>query len=101
MRNNLLWLIVVPATCSVFGLLIAELTDRIAWGNIARSMSFMPMAISFVGATVVFMLMYDIRPVVGVLNAVWMQFEGGVGSFLFLRICVFLIDSLRLVARLF
>ena len=101
MRNNVLWLIVVPAMCTAFGLLIAELTDRIAWGNIARSMISMPMAISFVGATVVFMLMYDIRPVVGVLNAVWMQFEGGVGSFLFLRICVFLIDSLRLVARLF
>ena len=86
MRNNLLWLIVVPATCTAFGLLIAELTDRIAWGNIAKSIFFMPMAISFVGASVVFMLLYDIRPVAGVLNAVWMQFEGGVGSFLFLRI---------------
>ena len=78
MRNNLLWLIVVPATCTAFGLLIAELTDRIAWGNIAKSIFFMPMAISFVGASVVFMLLYDIRPVAGVLNAVWMQFEGGV-----------------------
>ena len=86
MRNNLLWLIVVPATCTVFGLLIAELTDRIAWGNIAKSIFFMPMAISFVGASVIFMLLYDVRPVAGVLNAVWMQFEGGYGSFLFLRI---------------
>jgi alpha-glucoside transport system permease protein len=86
MRNNLLWLIVVPATCTAFGLLIAELTDRIAWGNIAKSIVFMPMAVSFVGASVVFMLLYDIRPEAGVLNAVWMQFEGGNGSFLFLRI---------------
>ena len=86
MRNNLLWLIVVPATCTVFGLLIAELTDRIAWGNIAKSIFFMPMAISFVGASVIFMLLYDVRPVAGVLNSVWMQFEGGYGSFLFLRI---------------
>ena len=86
MRNNLLWLIVVPATCTAFGLLIAELTDRIAWGNIAKSIFFMPMAISFVGASVIFMLLYDVRPVAGVLNAVWMQFEGGVGSFLLLRI---------------
>ena len=84
--NNLLWLIVVPATCAVFGLLIAELTDKIAWGNIARSIIFMPMAISFVGSSVIFMLMYDIRPEAGLLNAVWMQFDGGVGSFLFLRI---------------
>ena len=86
MRNNILWLIVVPATCTAFGLLIAELTDRIAWGNIAKSIIFMPMAISFVGGAVVFMLLYDIRPVAGVLNAVWMQFEGGIGSFLLLRI---------------
>ena len=85
-RNNLLWLIVVPATCTAFGLLFAQLTDRIAWGSIARTIIFMPMAISWVGASVVFMLLYDIRPVAGVLNAVWMQFEGGVGSFLFLRI---------------
>ena len=86
MRNNMLWLIVVPAACTAFGLLVAQLTDRIAWGNIARSIIFMPMAISFVGASVVFMLIYENSPVVGVLNAVWMQFEGGVGSFLFLRI---------------
>jgi len=86
MRNNTLWLIVVPATCTAFGLLFAQLTDLIAWGNIARTIIFMPMAISWVGASVVFMLLYDIRPVTGVLNAVWMQFEGGVGSFLFLRI---------------
>ncbi len=86
MRNNILWLIVVPATCTAFGLLFAQLTDRIAWGNIARTIIFMPMAISWVGASVVFMLLYDIRPVAGVLNAVWMQFEGGIGSFLFLRI---------------
>ncbi|MEC9280260.1 MAG: sugar ABC transporter permease, partial [Chloroflexota bacterium] len=80
MRNNTLWLIVVPATCTAFGLLFAQLTDLIAWGNIARTIIFMPMAISWVGASVVFMLLYDIRPVTGVLNAVWMQFEGGVGS---------------------
>ena len=86
MRNNILWLIVVPATCTAFGLLFAQLTDLIAWGNIARTIIFMPMAISWVGASVVFMLLYDMRPVAGVLNAVWMQFEGGVGSFLFLRI---------------
>ena len=47
MRNNVLWLIVVPAMCTAFGLLIAELTDRIAWGNIAKSIIFMPMAISY------------------------------------------------------
>jgi len=90
MRNNMLWLIVVPAVSTAFGLLVAQLTDRIAWGNIAKSLIFMPMAISFVGASVIFKLIYDARPVsqdqIGVMNAVWMQFDGGFGSFLFLRL---------------
>ncbi len=90
MRNNMLWLIVVPAASTAFGLLAAQLTDRISWGNLAKSLIFMPMAISFVGASVIFKLVYDTRPEgqeqIGVLNAVWMQFEGGAGSVLFLKV---------------
>lgn len=90
MRNNLLWLIVVPAASTAFGLLAAQLTDRIRWGNIAKSLIFMPMAISFVGASVIFKLVYDARPQdtaqIGILNAIWLQFEGGAGSFLFLKL---------------
>jgi len=90
MRNNMLWLIVVPAASTAFGLLVAQLTDRIAWGNIAKSIIFMPMAISFVGASVIFKLIYDTRPVdanqIGVLNAVWLHFDGGIGSFLLLKL---------------
>ena len=89
-RNNMLWLIVVPAASTAFGLLAAQLTDRIAWGNIAKSLIFMPMAISFVGASVIFKLIYDTRPVdqdqIGVLNAVWLQFDGGFGSLLMLKL---------------
>ena len=90
MRNNLLWLIVVPATSTGFGLLVAQLTDRIRWGNIAKSLIFMPMAISFVGAAVIFKLIYDARPAatsqIGVMNAIWMKFDGGAGSILALKI---------------
>jgi alpha-glucoside transport system permease protein len=90
LRNNMLWLIVVPAVSTAFGLLVAQLTDRIAWGNLAKSLIFMPMAISFVGASVIFKLIYDVRPAgseqIGVFNAVWMEFDGGTGSFLFLRV---------------
>ena len=89
-RNNMLWLIVVPAAATGFGLLSAQLTDRISWGNIAKSLIFMPMAISFVGASVIFKLIYDTRPVdqdqIGILNAVWLQFEGGFGSFIILKL---------------
>ena len=106
MRNNMLWLLIVPAASTAFGLLAAQLTDRISWGNIAKSLIFMPMAISFVGAAVIFKLVYDARPAdaaqIGVLNAVWMQFEGGVGSFLFLRLLpALLLASLALATLWF
>ncbi|MEP5155229.1 sugar ABC transporter permease, partial [Planktotalea sp.] len=90
MRNNMLWLIIVPATSTAFGLLAAQLTDRISWGNIAKSLIFMPMAISFVGASVIFKLVYDTRPVeqdqIGILNALWLNFEGGFGTTLALKL---------------
>jgi len=66
------------------------LTDRIKWGSAAKSLIFMPMAISFVGAGVIFKLVYETRPAdqnqIGILNAVWLQFEGGIGSLLFLQL---------------
>jgi alpha-glucoside transport system permease protein len=90
LRNNMLWLIVVPAMSTMFGLLAAQLTDRIAWGNIAKSLIFMPMAISFVGASVIWKLIYDSRPAdvaqIGLLNAVWMQFQEGWFATLMLRV---------------
>ncbi len=89
MRNNMLWLIVVPAASTAFGLLVAQLTDRIRWGSFAKSLIFMPMAISFVGAAVIFKLVYDTRPIeqdqIGILNALWLQFDGGAGSWALLK----------------
>ncbi|MCA0940791.1 sugar ABC transporter permease [Yangia mangrovi] len=79
-RNNMLWLIVVPAASTGFGLLAAQLTDRIRWGNLAKSLIFMPMAISFVGASVIWKLVYDFRPIgqeqIGILNAFWVWLGG-------------------------
>lgn len=98
LKNNFLWLLIVPAASTAFGLLAAQLTDRIGWGSIAKSLIFMPMAISFVGAAVIWKLVYDARPAgqdqIGVLNAVWMTFDGGIGSILVLK----LIPVLVLVA---
>jgi len=80
MRNNMLWLIIVPAMSTAFGLLAAQLTDRISWGNLAKSLIFMPMAISFVGAAVIWKLVYDARPItqdqIGALNAIYLFFGG-------------------------
>ena len=78
--NNFLWLLVVPALSTAFGLLAAQLSDRVRWGNLAKSLIFMPMAISFVGAAVIWKLVYDVRPVdqeqIGVLNAMWLSLGG-------------------------
>ncbi|SMH56976.1 carbohydrate ABC transporter permease [Maritimibacter sp. HL-12] len=80
LRNNFFWLLVVPAMSTVFGLLAAQLTDRLSWGNIAKSMIFMPMAISFVGASVIWKLVYDFRPAgseqIGILNALVVALGG-------------------------
>ncbi|MBO3758335.1 sugar ABC transporter permease [Ciceribacter sp. L1K22] len=88
--NNMLWLIVVPAASTAVGLLAAQLTDRISWGSIAKSLIFMPMAISFVGASVIFKLVYDTRAAgqeqIGILNALWLSFDGGWETVLVLRI---------------
>lgn len=98
LRNNMVWLIVVPAMSTAFGLLAAQLTDRISWGNIAKSMIFMPMAISFVGASVIWKLIYDTREAgqtqIGILNAIWLKFDGGFGSVLALHV----LPALLLVA---
>jgi alpha-glucoside transport system permease protein len=73
-RNNLMW-IVFGATFSVlFGLLIAVLADRSRSERLAKSLIFLPMAISFVGAGVIWNFIYEVRPVsipqIGLLNAI-------------------------------
>ena len=69
MLNNLLWVLVVPAAATFLGLVIAQLTDRLKWGSVARSLIFMPMAISFVGASLIWKFVYANTPEIGILNA--------------------------------
>ena len=78
--NNFLWLLFVPAMATGFGLLIAVLTDRIWWGNIAKTLIFMPMAISFVGASVIWNFIYKFESgtsdQTGLLNALIVSLGG-------------------------
>jgi alpha-glucoside transport system permease protein len=80
LQNNALWLVVVPGLATLFGLLAAALTDRIRWGNLAKSLIFMPMAVSFVGAAVVWKFVYDTRgdgqAEIGLLSALVAGFGG-------------------------
>ena len=75
-RNNFLWLLVVPAAATAFGLVVAVLADRVWWGGFAKSLVFMPMAISCVGASVIWTFVYDFRgpdaEQIGILNAMVM-----------------------------
>lgn len=68
--NNFLWVLVVPASATFLGLLVAQLTDRLRWGNIAKSLIFMPMAISFVGASLIWKFVYANNADIGLINAV-------------------------------
>ena len=68
--NNFLWLLFVPAAATFFGLMAAQLTDRLSWGNIAKSLIFMPMAISFVGASLIWKFVYANNADIGLVNAV-------------------------------
>lgn len=71
--NNILWLLFVPFVSTALGLIIAVLADNVRWGTIAKSLIFMPMAISFVGASVIWKFVYDYRgpgaTQIGVVNA--------------------------------
>ena len=73
-RNNFLWLLVVPAASTALGLVVAVLADRVWWGHVAKTLVFMPMAISFVGASVIWKFVYDFRgpdnEQIGILNAI-------------------------------
>jgi len=75
LRNTVLWVIFVPIVSTVIGLAIAYMTDRMKRAAIVKSLIFMPMAISFVGASVIWGFMYNFEPnedkvEIGLLNAI-------------------------------
>ncbi|MDV6013010.1 sugar ABC transporter permease [Haloechinothrix sp. LS1_15] len=69
LRNSLIWVLVAPTLVTSFGLLFAVLTERIRWATAFRLVLFMPMAISLFASGVIFRLVYDTDPELGVANA--------------------------------
>ncbi|HBB36056.1 MAG TPA: ABC transporter [Cyanobacteria bacterium UBA8803] len=73
-RNNLLWLVLVTGLSVGLGLIMAVLMDRVRYEPIAKSLIFLPMAISFVGASVIWRFVYAFRPAgseqIGLLNGI-------------------------------
>ena len=70
LRNNVLWVILLPLLVVALGLLVAVLVDRVRYESTVKSVVFLPLAISFVAASVIWKFMYDLDPNVGTLNAV-------------------------------
>jgi alpha-glucoside transport system permease protein len=69
-KNNAIWLAVVPAFVTAIGLIFAVLTERIRWSTAFKTLVFMPMAISLFAAGVIWRLMYNQDPTLGTVNAV-------------------------------
>ena len=74
-RNNVYWLIFYTGLVLVLGLLLAVMADRVPYEGPVKSLIFMPMAISFVAAGVIWRFMFSYQPPgapqTGTLNAVW------------------------------
>jgi alpha-glucoside transport system permease protein len=75
-RNTAAWIIIVPLMAVSIGLIFATLADRLRRGEaVAKSLIFLPMAISFAGAAITFRLIYSFRPEgfgsnIGLLNGI-------------------------------
>lgn len=68
-RNNVLWLVLVTPITIIVGVVLAVLLDRVRYESVAKSILFMPMAISAVSSAVIWKLMYAPSVKVGTLNA--------------------------------
>ena len=69
LANNALWIVFFTGVVLAIGLLIAILADRVRYETIVKALIFIPMAISFVAAGVIWRFMYDFNPNIGTLNA--------------------------------
>jgi alpha-glucoside transport system permease protein len=68
-KNNFLWVLVVPALVTAVGLVFAVLTERIRWSVAFKVVVFMPMAISAFAAGITWRIVYIQDPNQGALNA--------------------------------
>jgi ABC-type sugar transport system permease subunit len=105
--NNLWWVVGVVGLATSLGLMIAVLADRSKSETIAKSLIFMPMAISFVGAGIIWRFMYIARPIqkdqTGIINTPWVWLgkistEGGTGRVIFTIVLVVFAAALAYLA---
>jgi alpha-glucoside transport system permease protein len=83
LRNTLIWVLVVPIASTFIGLVYAVIVDRTRLEAVAKGLIFLPMAISMVGASIIWRFVYEYRPdqqgirQIGLANQflVWLGFE--------------------------
>ena len=82
LRNTFLWVVITPFLATAIGLLYAIIIDRSRFEAVAKALIFLPMAISFVGASIIWKFVYEFRPdqgeikQIGLLNQVLTMFGG-------------------------
>jgi alpha-glucoside transport system permease protein len=76
--NTLIWVLLAPITATAIGLAYAVFIDKSRGEKFLKLLVFMPMAISFVGASIIFKFFYDIRQgeQIGLLNGILVAFGG-------------------------
>jgi alpha-glucoside transport system permease protein len=78
--NTLVWVLLVPLVATAFGLLYSVLVDKARFESVAKSLIFMPMAISFVGAAIIWKFVYayrgDGQEQIGLLNQIVVSLGG-------------------------
>ncbi|MBM0275701.1 carbohydrate ABC transporter permease [Micromonospora tarensis] len=77
--NTLVWVLLVPLVATGFGLIYAVLVDKARFEAVAKSLIFLPMAISFVGASIIWKFVYAYRgegDQIGLLNQIVVSLGG-------------------------
>jgi alpha-glucoside transport system permease protein len=85
LTNTLGWVVLVPLLATGVGLLYAVMVDRARFESVAKSLIFLPMAISFVGAGIIWKFVYAYRgegDQIGLLNWLWTTLGGSPQQFL-------------------
>ena len=79
LRNNALWLLLMVPGTVIAGLFFAVIADRVRYEALAKSIIFMPMSISFIGAGIIWYFMYNVQvgggAQIGVLNGILETFK--------------------------
>ncbi len=75
-RNNVIWVAVVPAFVTSLGLIFAVLTERVRWAVAFKTIVFVPMAISAFATGVTWRIMYQQDPNLGAINALGRSVDG-------------------------